>query len=244
MRCEDARRFLGPYLDSELDPKTNLEIARHLEGCDGCRERFDAERRLERSIALEIRKPEPGDDATWRRALERAGRPRVTGWRWAAGFLAAGLAAAVVWASLRPNDGLAADLRKDYGEYKTGQWHLDVLSSDPGEIEQFFRFRMGLAVKVPQKVGDLVLIGGRKCSLRGVPTAFLAYRGRGADVSLFVFSADHLDRFSGRQPLPIPLVDESGEVPVVALRSGWKMVCAAGPLPSAELASFCRTFPD
>ena len=36
MRCHEARKFLGPYLDSELDTRTSQEIELHLESCPQC----------------------------------------------------------------------------------------------------------------------------------------------------------------------------------------------------------------
>ena len=240
MKCDDARRFLGPYLDSELDPKTSLEIVRHLEHCAVCRERFDAERRTERAIASELARPEPGDDGVWRRALGRARQPGRFRLAWAAGLAAALPLVALVWSLASRKEGLTSDLRKDYQEYRSGQWKLDILSSESNVVERFFQDRMGLAVKAPSTLEDLTLVGGRKCSLRGVPTAFLVYRRPGADVSLFVFHADHLDRFPGTRGIREPLVDEKGEHPVVALRSDWKVVCATGPVSSSQLAALCR----
>ena len=101
---------------------------------------------------------------------------------------------------------------------------------------------MGLAVIVPSQLGNLTLVGGLKCSLRGVHTAFLLYRRGGADISLFIFSADQLDHFPSSHRIRDSLVDEQGDVSVVALRSDWKVVCAAGPVSLSELTSLCRAF--
>ncbi len=240
MRCDDAGRFLGAYLDSELDPKTSLEIAGHLEQCTGCRERFAAEGRLERAILTQAAKPEPGDEGLWQQALSRARRSRRSRWAWAAGIAAVAALALLVWKLAPEKESLAADIRKDYQEYRSGQWTLDIVSSESKAVEAYFQERMGLAVSVPSKLGDLTLVGGRKCSLRGVPTAFLLYRREGADISLFIFSANQLDHFPATGGIQDPLVDEKGEVPVVAVRSDWKVVCATGPVTSSELASLCR----
>src|SRR5205823_3674481 len=50
MRCHEARKFLGPYLDSELDAKTSLEIEQHLEACPDCARVFAAEEKLDARI--------------------------------------------------------------------------------------------------------------------------------------------------------------------------------------------------
>jgi predicted anti-sigma-YlaC factor YlaD len=33
MLCKKIRNFVSPYLDSELDSHTNMEIGEHLENC-------------------------------------------------------------------------------------------------------------------------------------------------------------------------------------------------------------------
>ena len=43
MRCQDARRLLDLYIDSELDARESLEVAEHLERCAACARRFSAE---------------------------------------------------------------------------------------------------------------------------------------------------------------------------------------------------------
>jgi hypothetical protein len=172
--------------------------------------------------------------------LIRAGGSRRPRRAWAVGIAAAAALAFILWRSTPEKGSLAADLRKDYREYQTGQWTLDVASSDSKVLENYFRERMGLAIRVPSKLEDLTLAGGRKCSLRGVPTAFLLYRRGAADISMFIFSADQLDHFPASNGFRDPLVDEKGEHPVVAIRSDWKVVCATGPVTASELASLCR----
>ncbi|MCI0655763.1 MAG: anti-sigma factor, partial [Acidobacteria bacterium] len=194
MRCEDARRYVGPYLDSELDPKTSFEVSRHLEGCADCKTRFDSEGVLEQALAKELARPQPGDDALWKRSLDRIqNRGR---WRRAA-LVSGGIAAAAVLVLLLlGGDGLASDLRKDYRKHAQGGSPLELSSRNPREVAEFFKDRMGLSVPVPVPVG-WELVGGRKCALRGIPTAFILYRLQGRDVTAYVFLSDHLDRFKG-----------------------------------------------
>jgi anti-sigma factor RsiW len=242
MKCEDVRRYVGPYLDSELDPKTSFEIARHLEACPDCKGRVEAEGRLERAVARELARPQAGDDALWERALARARASRPRRWR-RAGLASGGLAAAGVlaWLLAFGGNGLAADLRKDYWKYARGDSPLELSSADPREVEAFFKDRMGLSVPVPVPAG-WELRGGRKCSLRGIPTAFLLYRLRDRDVTAYVFPGDHLDRFREARALHDPLMDEAAEVRVAAIRSGPHVVGAAGAVHCRELLALCRAF--
>lgn len=47
MDCQTARKWLSPYLDSELETAKTFEITEHLRTCEGCRRRFDAERQVD-----------------------------------------------------------------------------------------------------------------------------------------------------------------------------------------------------
>jgi len=50
MRCDEVQTMQGPYLDSELDAKTTLEIEQHLAGCPACARLFAEEQKLEARI--------------------------------------------------------------------------------------------------------------------------------------------------------------------------------------------------
>ncbi len=47
MKCEEVRPLSGPYLDSELDARTTLEIEQHLKACAECANLFADEEKLE-----------------------------------------------------------------------------------------------------------------------------------------------------------------------------------------------------
>lgn len=90
MNCRDVRRWISPYLDSELDQTKTFEISEHLRVCDACAERFEKERRVD-SLLVERLEAVPQLDwnAITRRVL--GGRRRIA---WAAGLT--GLAACAV----------------------------------------------------------------------------------------------------------------------------------------------------
>ena len=50
MKCNEVQTMQGPYLDSELDAKTTLEIEQHLETCPACARLFAEEEKLEARI--------------------------------------------------------------------------------------------------------------------------------------------------------------------------------------------------
>jgi anti-sigma factor RsiW len=47
MKCDEVQTLHGPYLDSELDAKTSLEIEQHLKTCPGCARLFAEEEKLD-----------------------------------------------------------------------------------------------------------------------------------------------------------------------------------------------------
>jgi anti-sigma factor (TIGR02949 family) len=60
IRCEEALRRLGAYLDGELGPGERTEVERHLDACRSCYSRAEFERRLHARLAdLGRREPAP-----------------------------------------------------------------------------------------------------------------------------------------------------------------------------------------
>jgi len=47
MRCDEVQSLHGPYLDSELDARTSLEIEQHLKACPECARLFAEEQKVE-----------------------------------------------------------------------------------------------------------------------------------------------------------------------------------------------------
>ncbi len=58
MQCQEARKWISPYLDSELDPTKTFEVSQHLESCTPCRERFEKEGRADGLIGAALRREE------------------------------------------------------------------------------------------------------------------------------------------------------------------------------------------
>ena len=47
MKCDEIQTLRGPYLDSELDARTSLDIAEHLKTCPACARLFAEEEKLD-----------------------------------------------------------------------------------------------------------------------------------------------------------------------------------------------------
>lgn len=70
MNCKEARRYINLFIDSELDPKINLETSEHLSSCVNCRKRFAQEERVEKSLVSVLKEdnaPESGE--IWERVI-------------------------------------------------------------------------------------------------------------------------------------------------------------------------------
>ncbi len=58
MKCHEARKWISPYLDSELDPTKTFEVSQHLESCSACKSRFEKEAQADQIIAASLKKEE------------------------------------------------------------------------------------------------------------------------------------------------------------------------------------------
>jgi len=101
MKCDQVQTLYGPYLDSELDAKTALEIGQHLAVCPACA-RFLAEeekrearitaglnrgqrtaamwQRIESAVATASSASRVRSPAGWRAGLETLGAQLRAGW--------------------------------------------------------------------------------------------------------------------------------------------------------------------
>src|SRR5260370_38953880 len=80
-RCEVSSETLSAYVDGELDTPRELELRRHLDGCDRCREAVDALLDLKKLVmsAAEIRPvPHTLRESTKAAAVRR--KPRRASW--------------------------------------------------------------------------------------------------------------------------------------------------------------------
>ena len=105
MKCDEVQTLHGPYLDSELDAKSTLEIEKHLAACPACARLFGEGEKLEARMMTGLNRG-PRTAALWEQ-IERkvaaaafTSRPRpparvsqAVGWRAALGTLGAQLRA-------------------------------------------------------------------------------------------------------------------------------------------------------
>lgn len=203
MRCEDVLRFLSPYIDSALDPRTSFEVAEHLEGCPDCARRFGAEIALEGDLRAGLARDmtRPGDAAVWEpieAAIRREAAPRRVTRRWVvAAFVAASIAlVAVIGWRLRGGEAPLGTMGKSachsHDGYLDGSERAELATGAPTEVTAFFRAQLGLEVHPPP---GLTLVGARRCAFGSVQVAYLMGHREGEPVSAFVLPAASLGAF-------------------------------------------------
>jgi anti-sigma factor RsiW len=82
MKCDEVQTLHGPYLDSELDARTTLEIEQHLKACPACARLFAEGEKLEALTKAGLKRG-PRTPALWAQierevaaAASSASRPR------------------------------------------------------------------------------------------------------------------------------------------------------------------------
>ncbi len=208
--CDEVRDGLSAMLDGAADTTEKAAVLRHIEHCPGCAAygrdlwELDAGMRGHLDNAFD-------DQALWRRVRDRIaianqwdsdGRRQATASRRtllnrraaAAVILGLGLAAAAV--VFRPSESVSilAEVRRDFAAYRNAGDVLDVSAEHPAAIRLWMSARVEFPLpKSIAGTGDVLLVGGRLCSILGRKLAFLSYRSAADDVALYVTPAKGLD---------------------------------------------------
>jgi hypothetical protein len=228
MKCREFARFLGPYLDSELDAKTSLEMSQHAESCAACATRLDGERLLESAVARRLAAGAPTREI-WENALRSLEEPRRSRRRlpWIGGGALAGLLAvlAILVALGRGHRemDLASAAYEHHRDYLLGHSPPEVDASHPSAIQSFLDREMPFSVSVDGAV-DVELRGARRCFLESKLVAFLVGRFEDEETSLMVFPASDIASF------PDAAARLAKEGPVIhCVVNGFHFAAAASP---------------
>jgi anti-sigma factor RsiW len=178
----DRERVTG-FVDGELDAEAAAAVAAHLETCPGCRAQAEAERGLHARLR-DLPAPElPAGLEERIRARSRRGVPAVA--RWAlplAAVLVAGLwvrghAPFVAWELARDHDHC----------FSFRPLPAKVRSNEPVVVREWFDRQGTRLPRVPDRVGDLALVGARFCPLPDVSFApHVYYASATSGVSVFL----------------------------------------------------------
>lgn len=197
-RCATDFETLSAFADGELNAREELELRRHLEGCESCRAAVDLLLATKRAVASTA-EVQPVPHSLRERVSDlAAGRGRKpSAVRLAAPALAAAALIAVVgaiyylampagrssgWARL------ARAMVEDHVHYLALPDAIEVASSDPRRIAQAFAGQLGFHLELPDLPGAS-LLGARLCRLRGRKAVLTFYKTPSGQFSLFVL--DH-----------------------------------------------------
>jgi anti-sigma factor RsiW len=252
MRCHEARQFLGPYLDSELDAKTTQEIETHLESCPDCARVFASEELLDGRIFTALRQGSHSPEV-WRQIERRIKPRRLFGLdrRLALRLLPVAAAACLIALAIlfwpkQPSLELAIAAAKHHDAYMDQVMMPEFTGAVPDEIARELDSKLDVAAfsYLPSEHA-FTSSGARLCHISGTPIAWIFGRYKDAPVSLLVFKKDELSHF----PLTKQKLDtgesvvcsKTGRYQFAVRLVGDHVVCVIGSASMAELERLVKS---
>jgi len=192
MDCQNAKELLIRYLDSELDEKSSAAVKSHVEGCPLCRMELDAVRQVDSLLRHHIvREKAPYE---LRESVLTRLEEKERGLRWwnrvpvqvFASIVFFLVATGIVFQFQKPFPVFAESVDMHMKHLK-GTMSLEIISSDPKEVSDWFAAKMDFAVHIPDpSVSGAKLIGARVCHLRELKAAYLMFEKDGQKISMFI----------------------------------------------------------
>lgn len=255
MRCKEYIKYLSPYMDSELDAKTCIEITNHLDICQDCQRRFAQEQEVERLLVKKL-KEERMPEHIWKSVQTSVGAvdylPEDSARRWislkwlvpaaVAAALVIGLSTFFFWVKKPTDKTLVLALQEVHERYLKDEIAVEREVVWPEDFK-----RMSLPGHMPQsgRIGghDVELVGGRPYYLRDVEMAFLEYQCCGTPVSVFILRKEDLNNFPQAKDL---LESNRGFVNIVSEGTNLTMIdvdeAVVFGVSSHELNALLRAF--
>ncbi|HJZ96730.1 MAG TPA: anti-sigma factor [Candidatus Solibacter sp.] len=194
MNC--SRELIEGYMDEELEPAVQAEVAGHLAGCSACSQEYAQLRAQQSAIrsATYYTAP-PGLEQSIRRALrDEVKADRSGAWRWVAIAATVLLAVSLAWnvaGVRRERDLLAENVVAAHVRAMIGTHLLDVESTDQHTVKPWFNGKLDFAPDVKDfAAAGFPLIGGRVDYLDGRQVAVMIYKRRQHVIELFTWPGE------------------------------------------------------
>ena len=218
MTCQDVLERVELYLDRALRPAESRAVEAHLLVCAVCRAEVEAAEAVETRLRNALGEEAPPHhlwsriaahlraDHSGSQRVER--RPRV--WRLSrrAAIAASALfAIGVVFAGRRlmtTDIDAAALMRTPVDELRSfidSGRSVDVATTDPAQLRQWFVPRVDFAPPTPPTMSDLSLVGGRLCYFFRRRIAAYMYHVDGHVLSLYIMSDQDIELPSRREAM-------------------------------------------
>jgi anti-sigma factor RsiW len=206
--CDEAQRWIDPWVDGELDPSAAMSVDAHVARCPLCKAEVEATRAVKRSLAglreacaptalrhrvlaaLDAEEDQRAQEETQRRRKAHARNVALTGAALAGVVLAAGHRFA-------PNRDGAADptlsagmvpMLEDVAQRHARELPCEVQASDPATVSAWFRGKMDIPVQPMTFQGQPArLVGARISNIHDRVAAALYYDVSGRRMTVFVF---------------------------------------------------------
>jgi anti-sigma factor RsiW len=240
MNCVEARRLLSLELDGELSEETAFALARHLDDCAVCRQRFAAERGIELGLRRKLVPPAPATPELWARIEQKLVRRRPARSWLVFAAAAAVLAAIFLWKRADPPATLAGVLAVMHEKVLAGTELPQAALSGAEAVASFFRERLPFPVQVPDGVD---VRGGRVCAVKGQKLALVFARDSGREVSLFTLPRTLLGAFPAEAEelaTQASRASRHGAANVVLQATDGLLLAAAAELPVEQLRALLQ----
>lgn len=183
------------YVDDELDPAMEQDVARHLAGCSDCSAAVLEQQELKKAVRLAAKRfsPPPELYASVRRQMAAKGRPSP--WmRWSVLATTIVLLAVVSFGwysrSTATRD-TVSELVDQHVTMLASANPVDVISSNKHVVKPWYQGKLPFTFNPPEAAADpsFILIGGRLVYAQHSPGAELVYQVRQHKISVFIFQA-------------------------------------------------------